>query len=88
MRREYLYRKGLEEKQRAIHERKQKLKQAVEGSTILLLRDLPRGLFTHDCIFCLIEGRQIPTELRNETTELRHSLQFDDAERVRIIIII
>ncbi|XP_003386630.1 PREDICTED: U3 small nucleolar ribonucleoprotein protein IMP4-like [Amphimedon queenslandica] len=58
LRREYLYRKGLEEKQRAIHERKEKLKKAID------------------------EGRRIPTEIRKETEQLRHSIQFDDEERL------
>ncbi len=32
LRREYLYRKGLEERERAIQERKDKLKKAVQGT--------------------------------------------------------
>lgn len=33
-------------------------------------------------MYLLLEGRHIPTELRNETEQLRHSMQYDDIERV------
>ena len=38
------------------------------------------ALFTHFSLSC-VEGKRIPTELRNEEVELRKSMKFDDAER-------
>jgi len=54
LRKEYIYRKALEAKDRQIFERKQALKNA------------------------LAEGKQIPTELRNESESLKNDLLFDE----------
>lgn len=54
LRKEYIYRKALEAKDRQIFERKQALKNA------------------------LAEGKQIPTELRNESETLKNDLLFDE----------
>jgi U3 small nucleolar ribonucleoprotein protein IMP4 len=54
LRKEYIYRKAIEAKDRQILERKQALKNA------------------------LAEGKQIPTELRNESETLKNDLLFDE----------
>ncbi|ORX48906.1 Brix-domain-containing protein [Piromyces finnis] len=54
LRKEYIYRKALEAKDRQIFERKQALKNA------------------------LAEGKQIPTELRNESESLKNDLLLDE----------
>ncbi|KAF6168339.1 hypothetical protein GIB67_018179 [Kingdonia uniflora] len=56
LRREYLYRKSLEGKERSLYEKKRKLKE------------------------CLEEGKEIPTELRNEAEGLRKEIDLEDKE--------
>lgn len=85
MRREYLYRKSLEGKERLLYEKKRKIKQALEG------RDpFPHSypiyssmlLEIHYLLLCLFliwaEGKPIPTELRNEEAALRQEIDLED----------
>lgn len=36
------------------------------------------GLYS---VFCCVEGRPIPTELRADALELKKAMKYDDAER-------
>ncbi|KAL1935914.1 hypothetical protein VTP01DRAFT_48 [Rhizomucor pusillus] len=56
LRREYLYKKSLEAKERATFERKQQIKRAIE------------------------EGKEIPSELRSMSDELKNDLTYDLAQ--------
>lgn len=84
LRREYMYRKDLEGKERSLFEKKRKIREALDGDRYdfdfpLLWRSL-LFLFV-DVIFFFFfceEGKPIPTELRNEEAALRKEIDFDD----------
>jgi U3 small nucleolar ribonucleoprotein protein IMP4 len=65
LRREYLYRKSLEGKERDQYEKKRKIRKALAGKKLLLL-------------FNKIEGKPIPTELREEEPQLRREIEMED----------
>ncbi|EFN56422.1 hypothetical protein CHLNCDRAFT_51897 [Chlorella variabilis] len=71
LRREFLFRKSLEGKEKELYEKKRKIRQALEGAfwvpgtAELMLR--AGG-----------EGKPIPSELRREEAELRHQVELED----------
>ena len=88
LRREYLYRKSLEGKEKATYEKKRKIKDAIAGlsqqrcpshgpsPSPLSHLSLPPPLC---CRLPLTAGKPIPTELKGESTELKHDIDLDDA---------
>ena len=71
LRREYIYRKTIEQRQKTIEDRKKRLKQAIDGSRIFIL--LLRYLF-----LIYIENRKIPTDLREDALKLQQQTDWDD----------
>jgi len=51
LRREYLYRKGVEERQKAIQDKKDRLKRALDGN---LFQPQNKSINAHSPIFCII----------------------------------
>lgn len=92
LRREYLYRKSLEGKEREEYERKRKIREALEGKTrfsssaqktyrldCTLLQLLLLSLTQIYLTFSLFaEGKPIPTELRKEEQALRKKIDLED----------
>lgn len=82
LRREYLYRKSLEGKERLLYEKKRKIKEALDGTIkssifiiILFFLNLNFKIFFY---VWLLEGKPIPTELRNEEAALRQEIDLED----------
>jgi U3 small nucleolar ribonucleoprotein protein IMP4 len=78
LRREYLYKKSLESKERTIFDRKQRIKEAIESKLDDKWGAL--NILTSLFAFFFIEGQPIPTELRNAGDEMRSDLPFDQAQ--------
>ena len=76
-RREYLYRKSLEDKEKTIHERKQRLRVALQGTLAFALIETPSDQFGRTA------GKAIPSDLRGDAAELQRQLQYDDANTTR-----
>ncbi|CAL8135937.1 unnamed protein product [Orchesella dallaii] len=88
LRREFLYRKGVEERKKAIQEKKERLSRALEGlstKTNVVLFNFENYIW---CIFSLIkiwlcvpsfaiDGRKIDTDLRKTAISLQKSLKWD-----------
>jgi U3 small nucleolar ribonucleoprotein protein IMP4 len=90
LRREYLYRKSLEGKERVAYERKRKIRQALEG--------VSNGCCSRRCmpprdeqpansnlppapsyrVLTFAEGKPIPTELRRDEEDLRNDIELED----------
>lgn len=72
-RREYIYRKSIEERERTIEEKKDKVRKALEREDI--------SYFPTEAILNLSkhsENRPIPTDLRTEAVDLQKKLKWDD----------
>lgn len=82
LRREYLYRKSLEGKERVAYERKRKIREALAGMVQENSVFVDGGQHTgavHDTIAALhTEGKPIPSELRNEEAQLRNEIELED----------
>lgn len=87
LRREYLYRKSLEGKERLLYEKKRKIKEALQGLPFfseLNWHACTKNLYLHlvyilNFDFCVLaEGKPIPTELRNEEAALRQEIDLED----------
>ena len=74
LRREYIYKKTIEQRQKTIEEKKNRLKQAIDGRNILII--LSNILFFS---FIYIENRKIPTDLRDDALKLQQQTDWDDA---------
>lgn len=87
LRKEYLYRKSLEGKERESYEKKRKIRQALEG--MLQLSGMQeqniaglKSTINDSSLFIKLhpttEGKPIPTELRKEEAQLRHEVDLED----------
>ena len=65
LRKEYLYRKSLEGKQKEEYEKKQKIRDALACGC------------TKNLVLCLA-GKKVPTELRYEAEKLKHVVDLED----------
>ena len=92
-RREYIYKKSVEDQERTIYERKKRLKNALQGKfrsprvrrayVLMLSDDHCHTTKFHPYWFTTllllhVEGKPIPTELRSDEAELRKAIEFDD----------
>lgn len=80
LRREYLYRKSLEGKERDEYERKRKIRQALDGALQRLPKVLP-VISSRKALRDLLlsaEGKPLPTELRRDERELRRQVELED----------
>jgi len=72
LRREYIYKKTIEQRQKTIEDKKNRLKQAIDGRNILIILSI---IF----LFIYIENRKIPTDLRDDALKLQQQTDWDDA---------
>jgi U3 small nucleolar ribonucleoprotein protein IMP4 len=75
LRREYLYRKSLEGRQKAIQDKKDRLRLALDGK-ILIIVIFSEKKFNN---YFSTEGRPIDTDLKRQAIELQKSLEWEDA---------
>lgn len=83
LRREYLYRKSLEGKERLHYEKKRKLNEALQGDDCCYMCTLYISFIVWSNeikLWCFhwVEGKPIPTELRNEEAALRQEIDLED----------
>lgn len=94
LRKEFLYRKSLEGKERELYEKKRKIREALEGISktlcvILLIirlgqvslangRSLLLLIESSSSTLCMKEGKPIPTDLQKEEQALRHEVELED----------
>jgi len=72
LRREYIYKKTIEQRQKTIEDKKNRLKQAIDGRNISIILSI---IF----LFIYIENRKIPTDLRDDALKLQQQTDWDDA---------
>lgn len=72
-RRDYLYRKSLEDKEKAQLDKRRRLRAAIQGPCSMLVG----WLVSHAAA-----GKPIPTELRSEAHQLQRDLAFDDENSI------
>ena len=72
LRREYIYKKTIEQRQKTIEDKKTRLKQAIDGKQRFFI-------FLRNVFFIYIENRKIPTDLRDEALKLQQQTDWDDA---------
>ena len=77
-RREYLYRKSLETKEKQIYDRKQKIKEALTGNIYIYI--CTRVISHHSSLFPLIEGKFIPSDLKKEADSLKKDIFYDEGQ--------
>lgn len=100
-RREYLYRKNLEAKERVLYDKKRKIREAIAGIRLafatVLIRSCsppppPSSLTLSDRVLFLVcsvdeaEEKPIPTELRNEEAELRKEIDLEDEQTAGVFV--
>jgi U3 small nucleolar ribonucleoprotein protein IMP4 len=73
LRREYIYKKTIEQRQKTIEDKKKRLKQAIDG------RDIFYHIINYFFLFIYIENRKIPTDLRDDALKLQQQTDWDDA---------
>ena len=78
LRREYLYRKSLEGKERAQYEAKRRIRQALQGMLCCLCAPCAWGCCTNEPGLNCPEGKALPTELRGQEKRLRHEIELED----------
>lgn len=85
LRKEFLYRKSLEGKERELYEKKRKIREALEGR--MHFEPGPDETFRPHLLLVprrvsdatdLPEGKPIPTELQREEQALRHEVDLED----------
>jgi U3 small nucleolar ribonucleoprotein protein IMP4 len=72
LRREYIYKKTIEQRQKTIEDKKQRLKEAIDGKEILTISSCSP-------LFVYLENRKIPTDLRDDALKLQQQVDWDDA---------
>ncbi len=75
LRREYIYRKSIEQRQKTIEDKKTRLKQAIDG----IQRERYIHYIINNFIFISIENRKIPTDLRDDALKFQSQTDWDDA---------
>jgi hypothetical protein len=76
LRKEYLYRKSLEGKEKDAFERKQRIKDAMAGESWLVPMHAPAQVYV---TFALsTAGKSLPTESRKEAASLLHEIEMED----------
>jgi len=91
LRREYLYRKGLEGKEKAEYERKRLIREALAGEMeragererereggSLARRRRPALTRSQPAPFLSTEGKPLPTELRRDAASLKRAVDLED----------
>lgn len=78
LRREYLYRKSLEGKERLLYEKKRKIKEALAGNKKIVPNCSKFCVYLQTDLSAFTEGKPIPTELRNEEAALRQEIDLED----------
>jgi hypothetical protein len=78
-RREYLYRKSLEEKERQIYDKKKRIKEALAGAPQPHVRLSRSGAVPDHALWGrgFAAGKPIPTELRADEQVLRREIELD-----------
>lgn len=78
LRREYLYRKSLEGKERELYEKKRKIREALRGEQYIRLGSRVSSSPLQKGSPPGADGKPIPTELRREEQELRKQIELED----------
>lgn len=79
-RREFIYRKTIEQRQKAIEDKRERLKHALDGKSQLTVQ-FKSQFKSHLISICVlfIENRLIPTDLRKDAIELQKNTDWNDA---------
>jgi U3 small nucleolar ribonucleoprotein protein IMP4 len=75
-RREYIYRKTVEQRQKAIEDKRERLRHAIDGK-VLLTKKKKKKLFLFT-IYLYIENHVIPTDLRKDALDIQKTLEWKD----------
>jgi U3 small nucleolar ribonucleoprotein protein IMP4 len=88
LRKEYLYRKSLEGKDKDEYEKKQAIRKSLRGynrhiDTFVKYHTMPLRL-----ILQLVEGKALPTELHGDEERLRHEIELEDISTAKPKVLI
>jgi hypothetical protein len=81
LRREYLYRKNLEGKEKEVYEKKKRIVDAVAGlSPPFPPLASPTRRANYSLVSIFSDGKSLPTELRSQYNNLKRDIDLDDAK--------